>query len=552
MMMIRQQWGSSATAGALLLLVGLPVAMIVLQAVFPQWHQGSFTQAFQGLARQLAQPQVWGLAGDTLALGLTVAAISAAIGIPLGAARALFALPGARLWDLLFLIPFLLPPYICALSWTLALQSRGYVHQVLGWDGSAWLFSPWGVALVMSLNTFPVVYFAVSRSMAGGGRYLGRVARVCGASPAQAFARVILPLALPAILASLLLAFTLSIEEYGVPAALGTQAGLSVLTVAIERRLSDWPVDLSGAAMLSLILMLLALTVYAVQRAMLAGRQFETQLGRPVASVPASLGLWRWPVLLVFALTALSAVGVPLAALLLGALSRTVSGGVAWGNLGLDHFRTLLQGGDGALQSLGSSMGLALATACLTALLGVAAACHAQDARTRLAGFLDGLSLMPAAIPGIVVGVGLILAWNQAFWPLTPYGTLFILVLSYSCLLLPYPVRYAGAALRQMSPSLAAAARVHGASGMQAFWRITLPQIWPSVLAAMLMVFAVSSRELVTSLLLAPAGVSTVSIYIWRQFEQGSIGQGMAMACVAMAASLGLMLAALRLQRRAG
>src|SRR5690606_8926539 len=158
MMMIRQRWGSSATAGALLLLVGLPVAMIVLQAVFPQWHQGSFTQAFQGLARQLAQPQVWGLAGDTLALGLTVAAISAAIGIPLGAARALFALPGARLWDLLFLIPFLLPPYICALSWTLALQSRGYVHQLLGWDGSAWLFSPWGVALVMSLNTFPVVY----------------------------------------------------------------------------------------------------------------------------------------------------------------------------------------------------------------------------------------------------------------------------------------------------------------------------------------------------------------------------------------------------------
>ena len=77
-----------------------------------------------------------------------------------------------------------------------------------------------------------------------------------------------------------------------------------------------------------------------------------------------------------------------------------------------------------------------------------------------------------------------------------------------------------------------------------------LPLVLPALAASMLMVFAVASRELVTSLLLAPAGVQTVSIYVWRQFEQGSVGEGMAMATVAVAASLTLMLGASAIRQR--
>ena len=111
-----------------------------------------------------------------------------------------------------------------------------------------------------------------------------------GAGPWRAFFRVTLPLSLPAIGASLLLAFTLAIEEYGVPAALGAQSGVSVLTTAIERRLADWPIDLPGAALLSLVLVALALTAFAVQRALLAGRGFETTTGKPAPLAQAELG----------------------------------------------------------------------------------------------------------------------------------------------------------------------------------------------------------------------------------------------------------------------
>src|SRR5690606_6194917 len=115
-------------------------------------------------------------------------------------------------------------------------------------------FSQAGMVLVMGLSAFPIVYFAVSRSMMAAGTRLTEAARVAGATPWRAFVMVTLPLALPAVAASLLLAFTLAIEEYGVPAALGSQAGVSMLTTAIERRLADWPIDPPGAALLSLVL----------------------------------------------------------------------------------------------------------------------------------------------------------------------------------------------------------------------------------------------------------------------------------------------------------
>ena len=542
---------AALTVAALAVLVALPVAFIVLQAVFPHFGEGSLRLAFGGWPALLSDPAIPGLVAGTLRLGVEVAAVAACIGIPLGVLRGACAVPRAGLWDLLFLVPFLMPPYIAALSWIMALQPGGYLEQCTGLHLGGLLFSEAGVALVMGLNTFPLVYYAVSRSVAASGGRLAQAARVCGATPWQALWRVTLPLALPAVAASLLLAFTLAIEEYGVPAALGPQAGVAVLTTAIERRLSDWPIDLPGSAMLSLLLVALALAAYALQRAGMAGRNFETTTGKPAPVVQGTLGPWRLPVVLLFGLAAALACGVPLASMLATASTRTLSGGLRPGNFTLENFSSLFAAGGEAWHALSTSLALAGGTALLAGALGFMAAWCAAGRRVRGAALIDMLALTPAALPGVVVGVGLILAWNQPFWPWTPYGSWAILVLSYACLLVPYPVRYVGAALRQIGPGLEAAARVHGASAWQGLRRVALPLAMPSLAAAMLMVFAVASRELVTSLLLAPAGVQTVSIYVWRQFEQGSVGMGMAMASVAALASLALMLGGLTLQKRA-
>lgn len=547
---MKQRFISGMTLAVLMVLVAFPLSFIALQAIFPQFSAGSLSGAFSGVSTLLTEPQLPTMLGGTLQIAIGVALVSAVIGFPLGVARGLFTLPLPRLWDLLFLIPFLTPPYIAALSWMLVLQTNGYLQQLTGINLNDLLFSKMGIVLVMALNIFPVIYFAVSRSLLASGQRLAMVARVHGASAARAFWHITLPMLSPALAAGMLLAFTLAIEEFGVPAALGARAGVLMLTTDIEKKLADWPVDLSGASMLSVVLVAIALCAWALQKNLTGHHDVTSITGKPTENTGADAGVFTVPVVLVMALVGIIAVILPGASMALSGILGTLSGGMTADNVTLSHYEALFNQQGDALSALGTSLSLALGTACITGCLGLLASWLVVVQKIKGRGVIDALSLMPAALPGVVVGVGLILLWNQPFWTISPYNSWVILLLSYCCLLLPWPVRYVGSALRQLGGNLEPAARVHGASAFQALRFIVLPLVSPALLAAMLMVFAIASRELVTSLLLAPAGTQTVSVFIWRQFEQGSIGQGMAMATLTLITGLVLMLTALGIMQR--
>lgn len=539
-------------ATGLVLVVAVPFLFIALQAIFPELGRGSLAAPFSALAGALGDPKLIGMTGNTLALGALVVALSALVAVPLAVARALFRVPGAMVWDLLFLIPFMIPPYIAVLGWIMTLQPRGYLEQLAGFDLAAFLFSVPGIVFVMMLNTFPVVYFAVSRTVEAVGSRYADVARVFGAGPARAFWRITLPLSTPGLAASLLLVFAMAIEEYGTPAALGSRAGFDVLVTAIDLRVSDWPIDLPGAAILSLVLVVLSFAAFLLQRWILTRRSYEATTGKPQGGAKRDLGPWKLPVVILFSLVATVATLLPLLAILATALSRTISGGLAWSNLGASNFVAILGDSTGALKALGTSLTLGLAAALVTGFLGALSAYAVVKSKVRGRGVIDVLTILPNALPGIVVAVGLILAWNQPWLPVTPYNTALILLLAYCCILLPQPVRYATAAFHQIGDNLEAAARVFGASPLVAFRRILLPLIAPSLLASMLLVFAVATRELVASVVVAPVGVSTISTYIWRQFEQGSVGLGMAMAFVTILITTALPLVVLSLMGRRG
>jgi len=547
---VNQRMLSVMTLTLLVVLVALPLSFIALQAVFPRFSAGVLYGAFSGVQTLLAEPQLPTMLGGTLQVGVGVALVSALIGFPLGVARGLLNLPLPRLWDVLFLIPFLTPPYIAALSWMLVLQTNGYLQQLTGISLNDLLFSKTGIVLVMALNIFPVVYFAVSRSLLASGQRLALVARVHGASAGRAFWHITLPMLSPSLAAGMLLAFTLAIEEFGVPAALGTRAGVLMLTTDIEKKLADWPVDLSGASMLSVVLVVIALSAWAIQKKLTGHHDVTSITGKPTENTGADAGVFTLPIVMLLAAVGILTAILPGISMALSGVLGTLSGGVTIENVTLSHYRALFSQQGDALSALGTSLSLALATALITGAVGLLASWLVVVQKIKGRGVMDALSLMPAALPGIVVGVGLILLWNRAFWPISPYNTCVILLLSYCCLLLPWPVRYVGSALRQLGGNLEPAARVHGASAFQALRFIVMPLVSPALLAAMLMVFAIASRELVTSLLLAPAGTQTVSVFIWRQFEQGSVGQGMAMATLTLLTGLVLMLSALGIMQR--
>jgi iron(III) transport system permease protein len=521
------------SAGSLLVIVALPALFVVLVAIFPDLGSGSLAAPFAHLIQTVADPELAVLGRNTLLLGIGTVGFAALMAIPLAALRALFRVPFALAWDLLLLIPFMIPPYIAALSWIMTLQPRGYMEQLTGLNLAGLLFSVPGIMILMALNTFPVVYFILSRTFETVGARFSDVGRVFGAGPWRSFLRITFPLATPGIAASLLLVFAMTIEEYGTPAALGRRIGFEVLVTGIENRVSEWPIDLPGAAALSLVLVLLALAAFLVQRWLLTRRDFRIVGGKPQAIEKRPLGLWALPVTLLFAFVSSLATVIPVLAILASALSRTISGGLTPGNLGLDNFSELLNLG-GGLRALGNSLTLGLSTALFAGVLGAITAYAIVKGRGRFRNVLDALSLTPNAMPGVVVAVGIILAWNQPWLPATPYNTPLILLLAYTCLLLPQPVRYANASLQQIGDNLEAAARVCGAGPTTAFLRIVLPIMTPSLLTSMILVFAVASRELVASLLVAPVGFETIAVYIWRQFDQGSVGLGMAMAFCAI------------------
>jgi len=540
------------TIGSLALIVGLPIVFVLLQAIFPHFAVGSYEAPFGGFAAAFSEGGLASLTANTLRLGITVAFASLVLSLPLALLRAGRIVPGGTYWDLLFLIPFMTPPYIGALAWMLTLQPGGYTTQLMGFNLAGVLFSFWGVVAVMTLHVFPVVYFALSRTlMTIGGRFAD-VGRVFGASGLRAFLRITLPLATPGIAASLLIVFALTIEEYGTPAILGRQAHFLVLVTSIEERFAEWPIDLPGAAILSIILVVLALSAYWFQHWIITRRSYVAVTGKSTADNPRIPGFWRWIALAAFSAVAFLSVFVPILAVVMTALSRTLSGGLVPGNLGLQNFREVLGNSSGGLDALMVSLGLATVAAVVTGTLGALVAYVVVRTQTRGRAVADSFSMLPNALPGMVVAVGLILAWNRDWWPIAVYNTPAVVLLAYICIMLPYPVRYASAALRQVSLSLDAAARVSGAGSFAIFRRVLLPLMAPNLLISMLLVFAVASRELVTSIMLAPPGFKTVSIFVFQQFEQGSPGVGMALSVVAIFTSTAVLVALTAFRRRTG
>ena len=539
--------GGAAVLGlsitALGIVVALPIVFVLLQSIFPHLAEGSLRAPFSAIGEALSDRRLPEMLRGTLGLGIAVAMCSFALALPLAMLRGLTDLPAAKLWDVLFLIPFMIPPYVGAFAWVMALQPGGFSTQAFGFNAGNVLFSFAGVVAVMTLHLFPVVYFALSRTLAVVGSRFANVGRVCGAGPVYAFFRITLPLCIPAIAGSLLLVFALTIEEYGTPATLGRQSGLLVLVTGIEERFAEWPIDLPGAALMASILMGLALAAFVTQRWLVERRSYVVVGGKHTQAATGELGPWKPIAVAAFLLVALLALGAPLASIMLTSISRTLSGGIAWSNFGTQHFATVFSNRTGAMDALVNSLWLAFFAAICAGALGALSSYIAVRSGLRGRALVDALSVLPNAVPGMVLAVGLILAWNRSWWPLPVYNTPAVLILAYICILLPYPVRYVGAALHQIGANLDAAARVSGAGMGLMLWRILLPLIMPNLLISMLLVFAIASRELVASVMLAPSGMKTVATFVFNQFAQGSPGVGMALSVIAILSSTAILVA---------
>lgn len=521
--------------GALLLfLVVCPLLSVFLKAVVLDGRL-----ALSPAAAVLGAPENLRMIANSLLLGVLVVLTSTVIAAPLAYLFSRTDMARHRAFDILFLVPFMTPPYIASMGWILFMQKRGLLSQLVPGlpDGAPAFFTLGGLVLVMSLHVFPFLLTLLRNAMDNIPSSLEESAAVLGARFPLRCRRVLLPLLAGNYAIGALLVFVKTLSEYGTPYTLGRRIGFDVFTTDIHRYAAVAPISFGKAAVLASVLITICLLLWMVQNAITRRKSYRLVGGRGVrlALTPlrgaARVLAWGY-----VALVLLLAIGIPYFSVIATSLIRLRGYGLAAGNFTLAHYAELFADNENAVSAMANSLFLGVTAATLCAVLGTAVVLAVRRARGKTGRLLEAAGLLPEMLPGIVLVIGLMLFWNEIYDILPLYNTLGILVVTYTALFLPYTIQYVTSSFTQISGSLLDAGRVFGGSRFYIFRRITFPLLLKGIAAGWMMTFIISVRELVAPSLIAPPNTLVVSTYIMREFEQGSVSLGMCMAvlCVGL------------------
>lgn len=528
--------------GALLiLLIGAPLADVFVKAVIIDdrldFSYGLATLAESGNGQMIL---------NSLLLGALVVVVSTVLAVPVAYLLSRTELAKKRWLDVLFLVPFMTPPYIASMGWILIMQKRGLFAQLFPAfsNGIPLFFSLGGLVLVMSLHIFPFLMVLLKNAMLRIPPSLEEAGAVVGAGPGLRMRKIFLPLLTGNYAIGALLVFVKTISEYGTPYTLGRRISFDVFTTHIHRYAAVAPISFGKAAVLASVLVGICLILWLVQNLItwrhqyaLVGGKGMRQVFRPLSPVGKAAG---WGLLLgIFFL----AVGIPYFSVLTTSLIKLRGYGLAAGNFTLQHYQELLGSSEGALEAIGNSFAVAGIATTLCALLGTLVVLLVRSLPQYPGKVLEGLSLLPEMLPGIVLVIGLMLFWNDVYELQPLYNTRGILVTAYTALFLPYTVQYVTSAFSQINPNLLAAGRVFGGSRLYISRRITCPLLLRGIGAGWMMTFIISARELVAPSLIAPPDTLVISTFIMREFEQGSVSLGMCMAVLCILLTTGTLLA---------
>lgn len=485
--------------------------------------------------------QAWGIiAGaenlqticNSVLLGICVVLCSTIIAVPTAFLLARTQLSRHGWLDIVFMIPFMTPPYIASMGWILFMQKRGLFQQLFPFTGS-WsegFFCFGGLVLVMSLHVFPFLMTMLKNAMLNIPASLEESGAVFGAGALRRTGRIFAPLLTGNYAIGALLVFVKTLSEYGTPYTLGRRIGFYVFTTDIHKYSTTAPIDFGHSASLSSILVCICMAMWLLQNYVTAHTSYRLVNGkgsRPARTRLSATGqtaAWLWVLLVI-----LVAVGIPYFAIISTSLIKLRGYGLAAGNFTLAHYQELLTTPK-ALDAVWKSLFLAVSSATICSVIGTAVVVCVRRAKGFFKGALEAVSLLPEMLPGIVMVIGIMLFWNSVYKIVPLYNTIGIMVLAYVVLYLPYTVQYVSSAFTQINGSLLEAGRTFGGSPAYVFRRITLPMISRGIFAGWMMIFIIAFRELVTASLIAPPNTLVVSTYINREFEQGSVSLGMAMA----------------------
>ena len=471
---------------------------------------------------------------NSLLLAVLVVIVSTMIATPLAFILVKTRYADKKWLDIVLMIPFMTPPYISSMGWILFMQKRGLFQQMFPQTGalSEKFFSLAGLTLVMSFHVFPFMTTMLKNALLNLNPNLEESAAACGGGMIYRLRKVTLPLLTGNYAIAMLLVMVKTLSEYGTPATLGKRIGFYVFTTDIHRYATTAPIDFGKASSLSSVLVTLCMLMWMLQNYITNKHTYSLVggKGRRSRQYCKSKGAYVLSFIYISLIIVLT-IGIPYFSIIISSLIKLRGYGMSAGNYTLAHYGEIFQRGSKGVRAIMTSFGLAGISATVASILGTTIVVLIQKAK-RSKKIIEGESLLPEMIPNIVLVIGLMLFWNKLYKILPLYNTLGFMVLVYVVMFLPYSVQYVSSAVMQLGENLQSAGAVCGAGKWYVFRKITFPLIIKGILSGWMMIFIISFRELVASSLISPPNVLTVSTFIVREFEQGSVSVGMAMAVV--------------------
>jgi iron(III) transport system permease protein len=497
------------------------VLLLLLLAIFVVWPVVRLLAAGLGRAGATLGRDAVRTLLDTLQLATVSTVVTVAVALVLAYAVTRADIAGRRFVSLVSRLPLVAPPFLAALALVLLFGRDGLVRQ---WLGLAWSIEGLaGLVLAQVITFLPQAYVVLARALAGIDPALEEAAENLGARRLTTLRRVTLPLAQPGLASAALVVFLLCMADFGNPMLVGGR--FTVLTTAIYAQAVTTK-DVTAAATLSVALLIPCLAVYLVDTYWIRSRAPGPAPIGERATPRASPRALRAALFVVSAGTAL-VLAVVAALVPLGSLLSRQGG--EW-SLSLEHYRF-------TAGPIWNSLRLALLAAALGTVLALVTAWVTVRRRLPGARLLGVLSLLPAALPGVLVGLGYVLAFSTPPLPLA--GTVWILVASVVFWRLPIAVRAATSVLGRIDPAVEEAALSLGAGGVRTFARIVLPLL-ASTAASIFVSFFVSGLVTVSAVIfLTFPGFDLASVAIIGQVAHGSSGAACALATGLLALALG-------------
>ncbi len=462
----------------------------------------------------------------SLEISSVVTVLAVLVGTPMAYVHSMYRIRGKRLLEALIVISMLSPPFIGAYSWIQLLGRNGFVARLFSLIGlpAPTIYGKGGIIFVLTLKLYPFIFIYINGALRKMDVSLIESAESLGCGPLRKMYLMVLPMILPTLLAGALLVFMNSMADFGTPMLIGE--GLNVLpTLVYNEFVSEMGGSATLSAALANIMVLITSILFLAQKYISSRKSYAMSALKPISPRRFSRSMNILAHLAMYLLVAVSL--VPHITVIVSSFLKSSSGLLYSTEFTLENYQKVFST---LTRPIGNSFKFALIAIAFVIAISMLVSYISSRKLSKVSGFIDIVTMFPYILPGSVLGLTLLMAFNRP--PVVLTGTAAIMIIAFVIRRIPYTLRSSTAILYQISPSVEEAAISLGCSPVKTFFTVTAIIMLPGVFSGAILSWVTILNELSASIILYTSRTATMSVTVYQQIVRMNYGSASAVSSV--------------------